>query len=167
MCGCRSALMYSTSRCTRVFVLVSCMTALDIYFIATLWPVTVCKATKKRRITAWFIRESCQLVDRMHFTFYFSKSPLCNILNDCVFTQLLRWILHMFFVIRHVEEVGRWSLRGKRSGAKLFGSCYRVHVLAVIDSWPIGATKSSTRDLDKFYSWYFPTISRKFATIDR
>ena len=42
--------MYSTSRWTLVFVLVAWITALDIYFIATFWPVIVCVATTHKRI---------------------------------------------------------------------------------------------------------------------
>jgi hypothetical protein len=40
--------MYSNSRRTRVLVFSRWITALDIYFMATLWPVIVCVATSKK-----------------------------------------------------------------------------------------------------------------------
>ena len=45
MCGCRKVRMYSNSRRTRVLVFSRWMTALEMYFMATLWPVIVCVAT--------------------------------------------------------------------------------------------------------------------------
>lgn len=39
--------MYSTSRCTRFFVRVVLITCFDRYFMATVWPVTVCMPTTR------------------------------------------------------------------------------------------------------------------------
>ena len=47
MWGCRRVRMYSNSLLTRVLVFSRRITAFDMYFIATLWPVIVCLATDK------------------------------------------------------------------------------------------------------------------------
>lgn len=55
--------IYSNSRLTRVFVRSLCMTALEMNFIATLWPVIVCMATEefKRSLSKPINQKSHQL----------------------------------------------------------------------------------------------------------
>lgn len=84
ICGCRRVRMYSTSLWTRVLVLVIWMTALDMYFIATFWPVMVWVATAEHALVDQGQRSN----KIVRCTFDFAKGPLGDILYDCVFTQL-------------------------------------------------------------------------------
>lgn len=88
--------MYSTSRWTRVLVLVIWMTALEMYFMATLCPVMVCVATdmdekkKKRKKVASTGKPKG---DRHRAkgerrTLHFSKSALGDVANDGVLPEL-------------------------------------------------------------------------------
>ena len=106
--------MYSTSRWTLVLVLVALMTCLEMYFMATLWPVMVWTASGKLKGERRRVAGSTGLL-----TLYFSKGALTNFLDDSVLAEL-RWGVGVlvFRGDRHCElGVGEmWGREGREEG---------------------------------------------------
>ena len=100
--------MYSTSRWTLVLVFVALMTCLEMYFMATSWPVMVWTASGRFKGERRKVAGSTGLL-----TLYFSKGSLPNFLDDSVLAEL-RWRVGLLLLRgdRHCEygsgrDVGR------------------------------------------------------------
>jgi len=83
--------MYSNSRRTRILVFSRWMTALDMYFMATLCPVIVCVATEKKN--PGFRQVVEKKIGYGWRTFDLPERPFCNILDDRVLPELGRGVL--------------------------------------------------------------------------
>jgi hypothetical protein len=82
------------------------MTALDIYFIATLWPVIVCVATAPKCRKAVPYNDLTKIL-----TFDFAKGSLRNIFDDGILPQLGGGIDRMPFLVIHSLD-GLWRVGG-------------------------------------------------------
>ena len=105
--------MYSTSRWTLVLVLVALMTCLEMYFMATSWPVMVCTASGGLEGEGREVAGSTDLL-----TFHFAKGALSNLLDDGVLAELGWRVDHLLFRgDRHCEwEGGMWRRESRMRG---------------------------------------------------
>jgi len=97
MCACRNVCMYYTSGSTLVLFVVIWITALVMFFVATLWPVMVWVAT-----TPFGLKKLCPHNDAANLlTFHFAKSALRNILYDSIFPQLRGGKDGLWLIVSH------------------------------------------------------------------